>query len=314
MLAALFEKWLECKANGADQPFFLTDQSNAKKYIDLLASEILGVLVQEKELFNNFVHDQLNNLRIENKRIQTTLDVLEELIRKNELTKKSNKKIFRPIPDSRLPIVADSNERKALLAVLLKVSLYKTFSQTKYHKFNCLMTYSRDAFCVGEDDMAGLTLYTGEIDFLSNLTNLVDIFMKDTKLFIKKIERYYDDPLFLKFKLQMGIICHEGLYAYEFEIDGSAKRFSVLQTEVINEIDYDNMYSLNSTLRMIPIMTIPSMMIVEFDKIKESSSMTKFIYSCLLEDKVDLGKIRINVDDFDDWDFEYRLNSKNRTE
>src|SRR5258708_10661601 len=172
--AALLEKWMECKANGADQPFFLIDKTRAIIYVNSLASVILAVLVQEKDLFNNVVHAQLTYLRTENQEINSTLLLLELLIRKNELSIKTTKKVFRPIPDCRIPVLENDEEGTTLLAVLLKIALFKTFPDTKYHKFTCLMTYSNDAFYEGDSDMAGLTLYTGEIDFLSNLINLVD--------------------------------------------------------------------------------------------------------------------------------------------
>jgi hypothetical protein len=312
--AALLEKWRECKANGADQKFFLTEETKAKTYISSLAKVILAVLVQEKDLFNNFVHAELSHLRKENKQILATLQSLEKLIRKNESTKKPTRKIFRPIPDCRIPLVnGDDDERRDLVSVLLKISLFKSFSEIKYHKFTCLMTYSNDAFYEGENDMGGLTLYTGEIDFLSNLSNLVDVFLEDSKVFIETVDSYYNNPNFLKFKARAGLLGDKGLQAYEFEIDGPAHRFSILPIHSNNDIDYDHMGSLNSTLRLMPTMTRPSIFVIDIDRVKESPIMTRFIYCCLLEDKIDLSRIRVNVDDFDDWDFEYVLNSKNRS-
>jgi hypothetical protein len=61
-----------------------------------------------------------------------------------------------------------------------------------------------------------------------------------------------------------------------------------------------------------PTMTRPSIFVIDFHRIRESPAVTKFIYCCLclLEDKIDLPRLLINVDDFDDWDFEYVLKSK----
>jgi hypothetical protein len=63
--------------------------------------------------------------------------------------------------------------------------------------------------------------------------------------------------------------------------------------------------SLSVVLPFIAQCTKPTINIIDFDRIEKHSAFMKLFYGILTEDCFKRSSLKVNVDNFDDWDYEY---------
>lgn len=235
------------------------------------------------------------------------IEKLEKMILKNNIVNLPVKKQFRNIPHCEVlfPILPDDLQ-KLLIQTMLKIALYETFKETVYKKFSSLIYFSKTytQFSDGSEG-PGFQIISGEVVFLSKCSSLVKELQNNSPKFWERIEKYENDLNFRNTKFRMELLGSEDLNAYEFEIDGQTQSYNIRALQFEN-LDYDNLSSLSAVLPFIARMTKPAINIIELDKIKSNSAFMKLFYHYLNENSFRPTLLKINVDDFDDWDYEYK--------
>jgi hypothetical protein len=231
---------------------------------------------------------------------------LESLISKLENQNTGIKKLYRDIPycEILLPTMPQDLLQN-LIAIIMKISLYETFAQTKYRKFRCLFNFSMSYTQFGDGSSGpGYEIISGEVIFLANCSRLIKEIQDDQNRFWNRFEKYKVDSDFNKIRFRMEILPTEGLTAYDFEIDGQTGHYNI-KVKKYEGLEYDKLDSLSAILPFIAQLTKPSINIIDFDKIETHSAFMKFFHHFLSEDSFKRNLLKVNVDDFDDWDYEY---------
>lgn len=233
---------------------------------------------------------------------------LESLISKLENKNTGIKKQYRDIPycEILLPTMPQDLLQN-LVAIIMKISLYETFTQTRYRKFRCLFNFSM-SYTQFDDGSSGpgYGIISGEVIFLANCSRLIKEIQDDQDRFWTRFEKYKVDPDFNRVRFRMEIIPTEGLKAYDFEIDGQTGNYNIKITKY-EGLEYDKLDSLNAILPFIAQSTKPTINIIDFDKITTNSAFMKLFHHLLSEDSFKTNLLKVNVDDFDDWDYDYYL-------
>jgi hypothetical protein len=238
--------------------------------------------------------------------VNEKIERLESLISKLENQNASIKKQYRDIPYCEILLPAMPQDfLRNLIAIIMKISLYETFAQTKYRKFRCLFNFSLSHTQFGDGSSGpGYEIISGEVIFLANCSRLVKELQNDQDQFWNRFEEYNADPDFNKVRFRMEILPTEGLKVYDFEIDGQTGHYNI-KVKNYEGIEYDKLDSLSAILPFIAQSTKPGINIIDFDKIKTHSASMKLFNHFLIEDSFKRNLLKINVDDFDDWDYEY---------
>lgn len=233
---------------------------------------------------------------------------LESLISKLDGKKSAVKTIYRNIPHCEILLPSlDSNYnlQKQLLATIMKISLFETYCETKYKKFGCLIHFTMDYTQFTDDSSApGFQIISGEVVFLANFSRLAKGLQNNSDYFWDVMEKYQSNVLFKKIRFRMELLASEGLIAYEFEVDGQTESYNIKQKKYY-DLDYGNLGSLNAVMPFIAKNTQPGLCILNIDKIQKNVAFMKLYHHFLNEDSFSPSLLKINVDDFDDWDYEY---------
>lgn len=240
--------------------------------------------------------------------IRERLEQLEQLINEQNTTLPNKKIDYRSIPDCEilLPPI-DLEAQKFLIAFILKTAAIQTFKDVAYKKFTCLINFSHTYTQYGDGKQGpGFSILSGEVVFLGNCSRLIKKFQFDKDAFWKLYEMYEEDTHYNRINFRMVLLPNEELISYEFEIDGQTGFYNFFP-RLEENLDYDKLDSLNSVLPFIASTTKLGLKIIEFDKLKYYPAITKFIYCMLLENSFKLTSLRVNINDFDDWDFIYKI-------
>lgn len=244
--------------------------------------------------------------------LETTMELKKQLARLEELLKSQNatsvtrKKEYRTIPNCEilLPPV-DLQSQKFLVAIITKIAAYQTFGDIEYKKFICLLNFSRFYTQFGDGTSGpGFAIISGEVKFLGNCGRLVKMLQNDSEQFWQLYDKLKEDPRFKQINFRMELLPVEGLTAYEFEIDGQTGSYLFKPTE-IKPLDYERLDSLNAVLPFVAATTKPWIQLIEFDKLQRFPAFTRLIHALIIEGSFKLSAVRVNVNDFDDWDYFY---------
>lgn len=240
--------------------------------------------------------------------LRKRLDQLEEIIAKQTLSNPI-KKQFRSIPNCNilLPDV-EMEHLKYLIGAILKISLYRTFTNIKYTEFSCIFNYS-DSFTVYEKGppSPGFEIISGQVVFLGECIRLVKTLQNQNEIFFQLLNDLEDDTEYKRIKMTMAFLPVEGLTAYSFKIDGQTNVYEI-KPVFSNQLNYEKLSNFSDVLPFIVSTTQPTLNVLDFDKISKYPSFTKFIYNTIAEGSIQLNALRINVDNFEDWDYEYCKN------
>jgi hypothetical protein len=131
--------------------------------------------------------------------------------------------------------------------------------------------------------------------------------MNNRKKFGEEVEKYMSISDFDQIKIKVQLVPSKLLTAYTFEIDNQLGTYSI-KPIFDHTLDYEKLCSLNAMWPFIASTNSSIFHVLDFDKLAENSAILKFIYYLIDKDTLNLSLIKINVDDFDDWDFEYVVN------
>jgi hypothetical protein len=257
--------------------------------------------------FPNLKENDPNGGRI-SKEIKDQLEVLEKLLSKQAETSPINNKVYRDIPecDILLPKM-ELESQKFLIAFILKTAAYQTFASVKYKKFNCLINFSSTYTQFHDGTSApGFAIISGEVIFLGNCVRLVKMLQHNSKKFWNLYDELQSDSDFKRINFRMELIPSEDLRAYGFEVDGQTGFYNFKPLDN-GALDYEQLNSLNSVIPFIASTTKFGIRVIDMDKIEGYPAFTKFLYCCLIEDKFNPSSLKVNVNDFDDWDFSYSI-------
>jgi hypothetical protein len=231
---------------------------------------------------------------------------LELLISKFEGQNRNTPKQYREIPysDILLPKM-DQEAQKVLTAYIMKVALFQTFAQIKYKKFRCLFNFGI-SYTQFEDGTSapGFEIIGGEVQFLANCTRLIKTLQNEPDRFWDQIDQHKADKEFNHVKFRMELLPIEGLTCYDFEIDGQTGHYYV-KVKSYEGIEYHNLDSLSSVLPFIAASTRPIVNVIDLDRIAKHSAFMKLLHHLLKENSFKRSLLKVNVDNFEDWDFEY---------
>lgn len=267
--------------------------------------DIQGKLTDYLPVRNKYFPHLQESMSLEGS-LNEKINRLESLISKLGNQNTGIKKQYRDIPycEILLPTVPQ-DLLKNLIAIIMKISLYETFAQTKYRKFRCLFNFSMSYTQFGDGSSGpGYEIISGEVIFLANCSRLIKEIQNDQDRFWNRFEKYKVDPDFNKVRFRMEILPTEGLTAYDFEIDGQTGHYNI-KVKKYEGLEYDKLDSLSAILSFIAQSTKPSVNIIDFDKIATHSAFMKLFHHILSEDCFKRNLLKVNVDDFDDWDYEY---------
>jgi hypothetical protein len=243
--------------------------------------------------------------------IKEKLIFLETLIREQIAAAPPQKKEFRSIPHCEilLPLM-DIDGQKFLIAFIIKAAAIQTFKHITYKKFICIIDFSHTytQFDDGTEG-PGFSIFCGEVIFLGNIIKLMKMFQNNHEKFWNLYERYELDDFFNSINFRMVLLPREGLTSYDFELDGQTGSFQLTPVNS-EELDYDKLNSLNAVLPFIGSTTKFGIKVIEFDKLKGFAAITKFIYCMLYENAFKFSNILVNVHDFDDWDYAYKVKER----
>lgn len=317
---ALYERWTICRKNNAMQPFFTISIKQAEPFLRTLAEDIETVLLQETNLFNRFMHDEVLKMRqaAEEQKQETDLlrqqiKALHKAIERNNKLHNNSGKVFRPIPYCVLPFYKDIERRNYVLLGIFKIALFKTFKDTSYKKFTCLIHVDPTFYQYDSGKVEpGITLICGEVEFLANCIRMADLFFDKPEEYCKEIDKYFLDPEFAQFNLKFALGSFEHYIPYEIEVDGVTKKYLMTLGDLDKPLPLAQVTSLNAALFVISyILTLP-IVVLDFDKFMNNNAMLKFICSAF-DNEVRLSNIRVNVDNYDDWDYEYDISMKDES-
>ncbi|WP_316835029.1 hypothetical protein [Pedobacter nutrimenti] len=249
---------------------------------------------------NNLIDDNISS------EIKDRLAHLEKLLLAQNATVLSKKKEYRNIPSCEilLPPV-DLEAQKLLMVFILKTAAYQSFADVQYRKFICLLNFSHSFTQFSDGNSGpGFSIISGEVIFLGNCTRLVKMLQNNGEKFWHLFEQFQEDSAYNKINFRMELIPTEGLISYEFEIDGQTRFYNLRNVEP-GPLDYEKLDSLNAVLPFIASTTKGAIHLIDLDKIKNYPAFTKFIYSSILEDAFKPSHLKVNINDFDDWDYYY---------
>lgn len=235
------------------------------------------------------------------------LKKLEELLSKNSGRNDSIQKQYRDIPtcDVILPALPDDLQ-KVLIANIIKMALYDTFATTVYKKFSCLINFSLTYTQFSDGTSGpGFQIISGEVIFLSKCNRLVKELQNNSERFWERVEQFENNPDFKNIRFRMELHRIKGLTSYEFEIDGQTDSYSI-KAKHYDNLDYDKLGSLSAVLPFIAVTTKPVINIIDLDKIESHPAFMKLFYHLLNENSFKPNLLKININDFDDWDYEYK--------
>ena len=250
----------------------------------------------------------LHQANLQEAEISKKLKKIKKLLSMLEVKKSTEKKQYRDIPQCEILLPeAPENIQKMLIASIIKVSLYETFSKTSYKKFGCLINFSATYTQFSDGSSGpGLQLISGEVIFLGHCSRLVKELQYNPENFWSRMDSYDNNLHFKNIKFRMELLRMEGLNSYEFEIDGQTASYNINAKEY-EDLDYEKLNSLSAVMPFIAQITKPGINIIDIDKIKNHAPFMKLFYHFLNRDSFKPKLLKINVDDFDDWDYEYNL-------
>ncbi|MFX1707171.1 hypothetical protein PV783_24600 [Chitinophaga sp. CC14] len=240
--------------------------------------------------------------------IKDRLARLEKLLLAQSATAPNTKTEYRNIPycEILLPPV-DLEAQKLLMVFILKTAAYQAFADIKYKKFTCLLNFSHSFTQFGDGTSGpGFSIISGEVIFLGNCTRLIKMLQNNNEKFWQVFEQFREDPAYNKINFRMALLPAEGLTSYEFEIDGQTGFYNLRNVEP-GPLDYEKLDSLNAVLPFIASTTKWGIQVIDLDKIKNYPAFTKFIYSSSHEDGFKPSYLKVNVNNFDDWDYYYPM-------
>lgn len=304
---ALSERWVFCGKNQYSQEFFRASEEQADIHLQILSDRLLKVLLAEKDFFQSFVHEKLLEINDYARTIKQQLDSLSERINHSEKNRLPVKRNLRDLPICHIPVLPDEDSRATLLNGLLRMSLFEVFRNVKYRKFTCIFDCQEELFNEDGKSIPGLSLVSGEVTFLGTCRKLVNQYCFHKKDLIQEMERMYKDPEFNSFTASFEYGLYPKLVPYDIEIDGQNKTFSIRLSKKSLELDYNNLHSLNSVLPFIAGLSMLKLHVVDHDKIQHFPPIMKLIYKTIHDSSIDLKPLQVNVDDFDDWDYNYSI-------
>lgn len=239
------------------------------------------------------------------------IERLEMLISKFENLNHNTKKQYRDIPYSDIILPKMEQEpRKMLTAIIMKIALFQTFALIKYKKFRCLFNFGESYTQFDDGTSApGFELICGEVQFLSNCTRLIKTLQHEPDRFWDQVDQYRANKEFNHIKFRMELLPTEGLTCYDFEIDGQTGHYYV-KVKNYEGIEYHKLDSLSSVLPFIAVSTKPVINVIDLDKIAKHSAFMKLLHHLLKENSFKRSLLKVNVDDSEDWDFEYYPNEE----
>lgn len=95
------------------------------------------------------------------------------------------------------------------------------------------------------------------------------------------------------------------MYSITFRMSSSLRNASVFAD--FENLDYDKLSSLSAVLPFIAVTTKPVINMIDLDKIEDHPAFMKLFYHLLNENSFKPNLLKININDFDDWDYEYKL-------
>lgn len=249
---------------------------------------------------NNLIEDSISS------EIKEKLAFLEKLLLAQNVTLLDKKKEYRDIPYCEILLPpGDFEAQKFLIVFILKAAAYQSFDDVKYKKFTCLLNFSHSFTQFGDGNSGpGFSMISGEVIFLGNCNRLVKMLKNNSDKFWKVFEQLREDPVYNKINFRLELLPAEGLIAYEFEIDGQTGFYN-LRSIKHRQIDYEKLDSLNAVLPFIASTTKFGIHIIDFDRIKNFPAFTKFVYSSIQEDAFIPSNLKVNINNFDDWDYDY---------
>jgi len=236
---------------------------------------------------------------------------LELLIAKFEPQNLKAKKQYRDIPytDILIPKM-ELKAQQTLTAIMMRIALFQTFARTKYKKFTCLFNFSASYTQFGDGTSApGFEIICGEVQFLANCTRLIKLLQYEPDRFWEQFDHYKEDKDFSYIKFRMELLPVEGLTCYDIEVDVQTGHYEI-KVKAYEGLEYHKLDSLSAILPFIAHSTKPTINIIEFDKIEKHSAFMKLLHHMLRENSFKRSLLKVNVDDFDDWDFEYYPNEE----
>lgn len=306
---ALYERWENCRSKSNLQPFFSMSREDATVHLTKLAKRLNIILIQEEILFKRFIQMHLSEIKNDTDDIKAQLAKLEYLIRNGEFKVSQLNNVYRPLPKCHVLIHTDPAIQKYLTLSFFKIALFENFRSVKYKKFTCLFIFSEDLF-ENENGLSnpGLSLISGEVTFLGSCQKLVDLFCNNHNRFIEILEFYNNNDEYNAFNLNLKFFQTAGVIPFSIEIDGQNKTYRV-NPILFKGIDYDNLSSLNAILPFLASMTEPRIQAIDLDKLSKSPAALKVVYKAINDNTIDFAPIKVNVDNFDDWDYEYNVQS-----
>lgn len=252
----------------------------------------------------------LKDNKIENDNIDIVrrLHEIEKLLSQHMVNNSNGKKQYRTLPNCAilLPDV-EIEYLKFLIGTILKIALYRVFSNTKYLEFTCLFNYSNSYTCYEDgSSSSGFDIISGQVTFLGECNRLVKTFQHNSEKFWQIIEEYEANDSYKNIKLLMTFLPNEGLTAYKFKIDGQTGSYEI-KPQFFEKLDYDNLANFSDVLPFIASTTELAFHVLDFDQIAKYPAFMKFVYNALIDDSFKVQLLKVNVNDFEDWDYDYKI-------
>jgi hypothetical protein len=294
------------------QDICIAESKSGSKKIKLFCWIDIQELIAKYPAIRNTYYPALKENRpnydgIQNE-IKEQLIILEKLIREQIASAPPQKKEYRSVPHCEiLPPLMDLDSQKFLIAFIIKAAAIQSFKHVTYKKFTCIIDFS-NTYTQFEDGTKGpgFSIFCGEVVFLGNVIKLMKIFQNNLEKFSNLYEHYELDDYFNSINFRMVLIPQEGLRSYEFEFDEQTGSFQLTPANN-EELDYDKLNSLNAVLPFICSTTRFGIKVIELDNLEGFAAITKFIYSMLYENTFKFSNFLVNVHDFDDWDYAYKV-------
>lgn len=273
--------------------------------------DIQGKLSEFPSIRNHYFPHLKEAVKASGIELDEKIKRLETLISKLESQNQNAKKQYRDIPYSDILLPKMPQEaQKTLTVIIMKIALFQTFAQTKYNKFRCLFNFSASYTQYDDGTSApGFEIICGEVQFLGNCTRLIKELQFEPNRFWEQVDHYKEDKEFNRVKFRMELLPVEGLTCYDLEIDGQTGHFNI-KVRRYEGLEYHKLDSLSAILPFIAQTTKPIINIIDFDKIEKHPAFMKLLHHVLRDNCFKRNLLKVNVDDFDDWDFEYHPNEE----
>lgn len=226
---------------------------------------------------------------------------------------------WRNLETAIFPIITDNINSRNRYASEMGFALHKTFSDTKFKKFTGLIKKTTEVkngqnvsfyelFCHQIEFCAALQ--QEQTNFISSLISFKEQYPRNiakeklAEIFIKPKEDFYHD-----WNLAISYDISEFWAPIEFTYDRATKRIAItgIQNNEMNLSDYPDRISTTSEMLVLLSGLLSAHFVFSDDsfwlRLEKNYPLTKLFVDFLDNRAFFFNRLRINVDDYDEWDY-----------